>query len=271
MSEEPEPVDGLAWFGREIEAALIHKGATQNELAAATGYGAPYVSKVKNGKAMASVLFAKACDKFFNTSGYFERLLARISERGHPGWFVPYVQMEKNADIIEEYSPSFIMGMLQTPEYAEAIYRTAWPRETDDQIRARVELRMLRREALERANPPLLWVILNEAVLRTVVGSRSIMVNQLQHLLAMAEKPHVTLQVLPFSAGTPAAGQPFILLTQEDGSAVLYSEAAGRGLINDSVSDVQKWSETYNRLRAMAEPESRSLALIRSIMKEHAQ
>ncbi|KND30877.1 DNA-binding protein [Streptomyces acidiscabies] len=271
VNDESEPVDGLEWFGREVAAALEHKGATQRALAVATGYKEPYVSKVVNGKALASQHFADKCDCFFNTPGSFGRLLVRVSERGHPGWFVPYVQLEKNADIIEEYSPSFIMGMLQTPEYAEAIYRTARPRETDDQIKARVELRMRRSDALERENPPILWVILNEAVLRMVVGSRKVMADQLQHLLTTAEKPHVTLQVLPFSAGTPAAGQPFILLTQEDGSAVLYSEAAGRGFISDSASEVKKWSDTYNRLRASAESEKHSLALIRSIMKEHAQ
>jgi len=148
---------------------------------------------VKNGKAMPSVLFAKACDKFFNTSGYFERLLVRISERGHPGWFVPYAQLEKNAHRIEDYSTTFVMGMLQTPEYMEAVYRAAHPRETPEQIQARMGLRMQRREILERKNPPFLWVIFNEAVLRTVVGSPEVMVGQLQHLKEMAALPHITL------------------------------------------------------------------------------
>jgi len=271
VSEEPEPVDGLAWFGRELEAALIHKGASQNELAAATGYGAPYVSKVKNGKAMPSPLFAKACDEFFNTSGYFQRLLVRISERGHPGWFVPYAQLEKNAHRIEDYSTTFVMGMLQTSEYTEAVYRAGHPHESDDQIRARVALRMQRREVLERKDPPLLWVILNEAVLRTVVGSPEVMVRQLQHLKEMAALPHVTVQVLTFASGAPAASKSFNLLTQEDGATVLYSEAASKGFVNDSASDVRRWSDLFDRLRAAAESESRSLALIQSIMEEHAR
>lgn len=216
---------------------------------------------MKNGKAMPSVLFAKACDKFFNTSGYFERLLVRISERGHPGWFVPYAQLEKNAHRIEDYSTSFVMGMLQTPECMEAVYRAAHPRETPAQIQARMGLRMQRREILERKNPPFLWVILNEAVPRTVVGSPEVMVGQLQHLKEMAALPHITLQVLTFASGAPAASKPFNLLTQEDGATVLYSEAAGKGFVNDSASDVRTWSDRYDRLRSAAESEARSLAL----------
>jgi hypothetical protein len=58
MSDEPEPIDALEWFGRELAAALVHKGATQRELSDFTGYKQPYVSKVKNGQALPSPLFS---------------------------------------------------------------------------------------------------------------------------------------------------------------------------------------------------------------------
>lgn len=271
MREMAEPANGLEWFGQELAAALEHKGATQQELADFTGYKPPYVSKVKTGQALASPHFADGCDRFFNTSGYFARLLIRISQHGHPEWFVPYVELEKSAAKIEDYSTSFVMGMLQTPEYAEAVFRAAHPRETDSQIKARVELRLRRREVLERTDPPLLWVIFHEAVLRTSVGTPGVMAGQLQHLAVMAESPHVTLQVLAFGAGAPASGLPFILLTPDDGARVLYSETTGNGYVNDSPSAVRDWSATYDRLRATAESEKRSLTLIHSIMEEHAR
>ncbi|WP_328829553.1 helix-turn-helix transcriptional regulator [Streptomyces sp. NBC_00252] len=271
MSEEPEPANGLEWFGQELAAALDHKGATQQELADFTGYKAPYVSKVKNGKALPSFHFAEGCDHFFNTPGSFARLLIRISQHGHPEWFVPYVELEKSAAKIEDYSTSFVMGMLQTPEYAQAVFRAAHPRETEGQIKARVELRLRRRDVLDRPEPPFLWVIFHEAVLRTTVGTPGTMAGQLQHLVQMAESPHVTLQVLAFEAGAPASGLPFILLTPDDGATVLYSETTGKGAVNDSPSAVRDWSATYERLRAAAESETRSLALIHSIMEEHAR
>lgn len=265
-----EPGNGLEWFGREVAAALAHKGANQRQLADATGYKEPYVSKVKNGRARASMHFAKGCDRFFDTSGFFTRLLVRVSERGHPGWFVPYINLEKQASRIENYSNALIMGMLQTADYAEATFRATHPRETDDQIRARVDARLARREVMERDAPPLLWVILQESTLRTVVGGRSVMADQLRHLASDAGNPHITLQVLRFTAGAPASSLPFILLTPDDGATVLYSESRGQGHVSDSAAAVESARTAYDRLRASARDPDESLALIREIAEEYA-
>lgn len=269
MSEASEPANGLEWFGREVEAALAHKGATQQELADATGYKAPYVSKVKNGQALASPQFAEGCDRFFNTSGYFARLLIRVSERGHPDWFVPYLNLEKDATGVTDYSNAFVMGMLQSPEYAEATFRSTHPRESDDKIKSRVEARLRRHDVMDRPSPPLLWVILHESVLRTVVGSQSVLRGQLEHLVAEASTPHITVQVLPFRAGAPASSLPFTLLTQEDGSVVLYSETREKGHVSDSVTAVAGAQATYERLRAAALSPADSLALIRQIAEDY--
>lgn len=100
------------------------------------------------------------------------------------------------------------------------------------------------------------------------------MVGQLEHLLVSAASPHITLQVLQLKAGAPASGLPFTLLTPEDtedGAPALYSETTGQGYVNDSPSAVRTWSAIYERPRAAAEPEGRSLDLIRSITEEHAR
>jgi hypothetical protein len=260
----PEPANGLEWFGREVAAALAHKGALQRELAEFTGYQEPYVSKVKKGRALASPHFAKRCDEFFDTSGYFARLLVRVSRHGHPEWFVPYVNLERDASRIEDYSNGFIMGILQTPEYAEATFRATHPRETDDQIKARVEARMNRYEVMNRESPPLLWVILHEAALHTVVGGPAVMAAQLAHLASEANSPHITLQVLRNCAGAPASSLPFILLTPNgDGARVLYSETRDRGHVIDSASAVADAQATYDRLRAAALSPEDSVSLIR--------
>ena len=269
MREMAEPANGLEWFGQELAAALEHKGATQQELADFTGYKPPYVSKVKTGQALASPHFADGCDRFFNTSGYFARLLIRISERGHPDWFVPYVKLEKDATGITDYSNAFVMGMLQTPEYAEATFRSTHPRESDEMIKSRVEARLRRRDVMDRPSPPLLWVIVHESALRTVVGGPAVMRGQAEHLVAEASTPHITVQVLPFRAGAPASSLPFILLTQEDGSVILYSETREKGHVSDSVAAVAGAQATYERLRAAALSPSDSLTLIRQIAEDY--
>ncbi|WP_330239816.1 helix-turn-helix domain-containing protein [Streptomyces sp. NBC_00525] len=268
--QEHEPANGAAYFGAEVRALREALALSQTGLADRLHYQQAQVSKVENGVMLASEAFAQAMDRVAGTPGTYVRLRTKLSKLGHPEWFIPYIQLEKTATKVEDYSNAFVMGMLQTPEYAEAVYRAAHPRESDAQIKQRVEIRLRRREILERENPPLLWVILHESVLRTVVGSSAVMVGQLEHLLAMAANPHVSLQVLPFAAGAPSSELAFILLTQADGTTVLYSEAAGQGHVNDSAATVQEWTATYERLRASAESEARSLRLIHSIMKEHA-
>ncbi|GAA0375519.1 helix-turn-helix domain-containing protein [Streptomyces blastmyceticus] len=266
MSEEAQ--DGPAFYGQEVSCAREHAGVKQPELAEATGYKVPYVSKIENGHTLGSELFAERCDQFFRTSGYFLRLHRRISDAGHPEWFVPYVKLERQAVAIEDYSNTFIKGMLQTPAYAEAVFRAAYPRESAREIKARVESRLARHGVIERADPPRLWVVFHEATLRMIVGSRETMGEQLDYLLGESERPTVTIQVLP-NDRTPVAHLPFVLLTpRDDGPTVLYEEIRHHARVDDSASAVAEAQDVYNRLRADALPPWQSQALIRDILKE---
>lgn len=194
--------DGAAYFGQEVRFAREQRGMTQAQLAAETGYERPYVTRVESGKLLASEQFAEACDRIFGTPGFFARLRVRVSERGHPGWFIPYVNLERDATEILDYSPVVIPGIFQTREYATALFHQIHPREQAEAIKARVDPRLARREELRHGKPPLLWVVLNEAVLRTVIGSQAVMAAQLERLLAEAESPHVVIQVLPYTRGS---------------------------------------------------------------------
>ncbi|WP_172384892.1 helix-turn-helix transcriptional regulator [Streptomyces sp. MNP-20] len=272
MSDRQEPANGLEWFGRELEEALRHSGARQVELASATGYKSPYVTKVKQGRAMPSPQFAEGCDKFFNTSGYFARLLDRVSRHGHPEWFIPYLELEEKAAQVLDFSPFLVMGMLQTAEYAQALFEAANPRDPADAIKHRVELRLRRRIVLDRPDAPLLWVIVDESCLRRRVGGPEVMRGQLDHLWHVAQTPNVTIQVLPYDSGAPPAAEAFTLLkpADDDTSTVLYSEAQGIGRVIDSAAVVTTGIDRYERLRADALSPTKSLRALRDAIKEHA-
>ncbi|WP_329560778.1 helix-turn-helix transcriptional regulator [Streptomyces uncialis] len=274
MSEGMEaPANGLEWFGREVAEALRHKGATQRQLASFVGYKEPYVSKVKNGRQLPSPLFADRCDAYFNTSGWFTRLLVRVGEQGHPEWFIPYVRLEEKATQVQDFSPILVMGPLQTPEYAEALFRAAHPRAGDAQIREKVGARLARRAVLERPDPPLLWVVLDEACLWREVGGREVMHQQLEHLVKDSEDANVTLQVLPFDSGAPPAADAFTLLVfdQDGSSPVVYTEAMGLGRVVDSPSVVACGAAWFERLRADALSPEKTRSLLRDRAKEYAR
>ncbi|MGI5337454.1 helix-turn-helix domain-containing protein [Streptomyces sp. CA-181903] len=265
-----EPLSPAREFGEEVKAAREARGWTQEQLADALHCGQPYVSKVERGEQLASAAFAKQCDRVFGTPGTYARMRQRAADAGSPTWFIPYLQLEREARAICNYSTTRVTGMLQTPEYAEHVFRAANPHESVDQIRARIERRMQRREVFDRPNPPALWVILYEAALWSNVGGPEVMSNQLRRLLTASEVPHINLQVFPYSAGTAARGGPFTVLTTQDGTDVLYEETYTRGQVSDSAEVVASAQAAFERLRADALSRQESLSLIRHVMEAYS-
>ncbi|WP_310724596.1 helix-turn-helix transcriptional regulator [Streptomyces sp. N2A] len=266
-----EHLNPLQRFGRDVRQVRLARKLTQKHLGKATGYSEGYVSKVESGTLLPrpSEKFAKGCDTAFGTGELFTGLLRRIDEGDHPSWFVPYLNLERKASRILDYSANLVMGILQTEAYARAIFRASHPREDTDLIEGRVAARLRRRELFALDNPPLLWVILHEACLRTDVGGAEAMPEQLEYLLTVADSPHIELQVLPFSAGAPAVHMPFTLLTFDGSPTVLYADGPQGGKLYDSAATVASYVDSYDRLRAHALSPESSLALIKSLSKEY--
>lgn len=262
----------LSHFGSEVEEARKARKLAQKHLAAGTGYSVAYVSKVENGVLLASEKFAKGCDTVLGTNGIFTRLRRRIVESEAPTWFVPYLQLEPKAARILDFSLNCLIGVLQTQEYARAILRAGFPHESHQLIEGRVKARMRRhRDAMERKEgSPVLWAVLHEACLRTVVGGRGVMTAQLEHLIKSAESPRIDLQVLPFTAGATAAHVlSFTLLTFTDGTpTTLWTDGPQGGRLFQAETVVANMMEVHERLRAHALPPDDSISMIRTITKE---
>jgi len=269
--EGQEASSGAAFLGAEVRTWRLQAELSQRELGLRANYGQQYVAKVEAGERLASPEFADACDEVFGTPGTFGRLRKRASQHGYPDWFVPYLQLERQATGMSNYSATLVMGMLQTPEYAREVFQAVHPRASASEIDAKIERRLRRREVMEKNAPPLLWCILNEACLRTAVGGAEVMAAQLAHLLKQAESPHITLQVLPFAVGAPPAAESFTLLTFDEGPSVAYADTAMAGQLVDSPEAVANASATYDRLRAAALHPDESLSMIRSVMEEYAR
>jgi transcriptional regulator with XRE-family HTH domain len=248
-----EPVDGAAYFGEETKALREALGLSQERFADQLHYRQAQVSKVENGTVLASEAFAEAMDRVAGTPGVYARLRAKLSKQGHPEWFVPYITLEESASGITDYSCTFLMGLLQTPEYASAVFRAAHPREAEERIKAHVDVRIRRQAVIERDEPPLLWVVIHESVLRTRVGGRFVMIGQLEHLAAQMASPHVTVQVLPYEAGAAPSHLPFTLLSLHGAPHAVYTETPTHGGQVDCTSSVVTTAVgMFDRLRMAA-------------------
>ncbi|KUL37286.1 DNA-binding protein [Streptomyces sp. NRRL F-4489] len=268
----PQHLNPLQRFGQDVKQVRLARKLTQKQLGKAAGYSEAYVSRVEAGKLLPrpSEKFAKGCDIAFGTGELFTDLLRRIDEGDHPSWFVPYLNLERKASRILDYSTSLPMGILQTKDYARAVFRAYYSGANPEVIEDKVIARLRRREVFERDAPPLLWAIMHEACLRTVVGDSKVMSGQLEHLLTAAASPHVKVQVMPFSAGAPAAStKPFIVLHFTDSPTVLYTETRVGGRMHDSAQTVDAALDDYDLLRANALSLSESTDLIKTLLKEY--
>ncbi|GAA2598099.1 helix-turn-helix domain-containing protein [Streptomyces tubercidicus] len=268
----PEHLNPLERFGRDIKQVRLARKLTQKQLGRATGYSEGYVSKVESGTLLPrpSEKFAKGCDLTFGTGELFAGLLRRIEEGDHPSWFVPYLNLERKASRILDYSTNIVKGLLQTESYAQAIFEAYFSQEEAEVIEGKVTARLRRRDVFELPTPPSLWTIVHEACLRTVVGGPGVMAGQLEYLLTAAASPHIRLQVMPFSAGAPAAStRPFTVLRFTDSRTVLYTETRVGGRMHDSAQTVDAALDDYDLLRAHALAPDRSVALIKTLLKEY--
>ena len=129
-----------------------------------------------------------------------------------PDWFDNYVGLEETAVAIRTYEIQFVPGLLQTPEYARAVIESGLPTPQPHEVERAIALRMARQRLLERASPPHLWAVIDEAALRRPVGTAATVKAQLAHLLDLTVRPRITLQILPLSGAHAVAGGAFTLL-----------------------------------------------------------
>jgi hypothetical protein len=205
--------------------------------------------------------------------------LARESSR--QGWWqaygaIPhsmYVGMETEATSIHTYESMVIPGLLQTPAYAAAVIEETIPLVTVEQAAARLKVRLRRQHRIyDPARRLRLWVVLDESALRRVVGSREIMSEQLEHLHTVSTEPHITVQVLPHTAGAhPGLTGQFSLLRFPDSrDAVVYLERFTSGLCLEKPADVQQYSLVYAHLQAQALSPDHTRHLITETIKLYA-
>jgi hypothetical protein len=130
-----------------------------------------------------------------------------------PSWFETYVGLEQAASVIRIYEPVLVPGLLQTEDYTRSVVQLRHLQASANDVGRRVALRMARQEFLTQPGAPDLWLALDEAAVRRPMGSRMVQRGQLQHLMEMAQRPNVTLQVVPLHVGGPAAvSGPFTIL-----------------------------------------------------------
>jgi transcriptional regulator with XRE-family HTH domain len=185
-----------------------------------------------------------------------------------PEWFEFYVGLEAEASDIKTYEPEVVPGLLQTRDYARAMYLvTTGANEIDRKVDARLE-----RQAILRREPPAaLSAVLNEAVLLRAVGEQPVMRDQLDHLVKMSELPNVTIRVLPFaSGGHPSMNGPYVILGYADApdEAFVYLDNLTNGQALEEPEHVSGYTMVHEKLCEMALSPADSTARLREAARD---
>lgn len=177
-----------------------------------------------------------------------------------------FLNFEDRATRIVDFQLMLVPGLAQIPEYMYAVLSALRVRDREEDLEPWVKKRMGRQAILNRPNPPEVHWIMTELALRQPIGGHKVMAKQVRHLIDEAEKPNVTINVLPASvAAHPGLEGQFLIMEFADDPTVVHAEAKTTGLFLDDEDKVALYKLTAEKLTDLALDEQRSLRLLKSI------
>ncbi|BBC34062.1 XRE family transcriptional regulator [Streptomyces graminofaciens] len=285
MASNVNPTVRRRRLGQELRKLREDKGMTAEQVADRLLVSQSKISRLENGRRSISQRDVRDLCGVYEVEDQriVDSLMQMAKDSRQQGWWhafgdVPYsvyIGLETDAASLRVFAPQVIPGLLQTRAYAEAVITGALPETSTTEIEKRVQVRMRRQDRVSAEENPLrLWTVLDEAALRRVVGSRSLMREQLEHLVEMSQLPHVTMQILPFGVGAhPGLNGQYSILEFPDtaDSSVVYIEGVTSDLYLEKPHDVQNYSVMYEHLRAQALNADQTLRFILDAAKEYAR
>ncbi|MFK4146570.1 helix-turn-helix domain-containing protein [Streptomyces sp. NPDC004065] len=281
MSERrPAPTVGQVVLGRRLQELREAAGLCREEAARVLRVNPATVRRMETAEVALKVPYVQILLAAYGVgdeeTAAFVTLVEEANRPGWwqryhdvlPEWFSLYVSLEGAARLIRAYEPHFVPGLLQTEDYARAVLEGGTVgRAGAGAVERHVALRMDRQRLLERPDPPHLWVIVEETVLRRPVGAGGrVMRGQLDKLLEYTERDRVTVQVAEFADGPhPGTYAPFSLFrfAEPELPDLVYTEYLTGALYLDSRREVSTHLEVLDHMTARAASAERTRKLLR--------
>lgn len=259
----------LAAFAAQLRSWRLQMGWTQVEMGSKLGYSASLVSGIETMDKAPTADFAGRCDEVLSTPATFATLQELVAREAYPAFFAPVIPFEREAVRIHGWELGVVPGLLQTGDYARALIRSGRPMDSEDEIERIAAARLERQEIVTGQTAPLLWYVLDESVLRRVVGGLAVMRRQLDRLLDAADAPGVVVQILPFAADNHAGSDgPISVYDFASAPSVCYTGCYSGGRIVEGREEVAGLMTVINLIRASALSARDSLDLMRRIRTE---
>ncbi|MEU5364283.1 helix-turn-helix transcriptional regulator [Streptomyces sp. NPDC005925] len=285
-NSEPAPTLLKMLVGVQLTGFREDAGLSQEQAAREVGFSPAKLSRIEAGKGRKPPTEAdvRALLNLYGTDAYQSSLLLKILRRaGEPGWWQRYdkrimpewfdrlVGLQEAAATIRTFEIQYVPGLLQTADYTRAVVQRGLPNAPENEVQRRVELRMRRAQLLSREDAPQLWAVIDESVLWRVLGSPEVMREQLDHLVKMAQRPHVTLQVVPLSvtnASAPAIPITYLRFGGFDLPDVVYLEHIRSANFLEDRDETEEYRLALDRLADEALQPRETIELLRQTMEQ---
>ncbi|WP_330460751.1 helix-turn-helix domain-containing protein [Streptomyces sp. NBC_00820] len=270
----PRPEDGpgsgvVAAFGRQLKLLRVRAGLERAEFGRLTGYAAQSIASFEQGRRIPAPRFIDRADEVLDAGGVLKALKEEVARAQYPAFFRDMARLETEAVALHVYAALAVPGLLQTEEYARAVFGMRRPLLDEETVEQRVSARLARQEIFSRRPMPTLSFVVEESVLRRPIGGRSVLRGQLEQIMLHGQRRNVELQVMPNERTDHCGlGGPFTLIENGEGRRTAYVEVQRDSTLHTDRSAVREIEEQYGILRAQALTPREALKFIEKLLGE---
>ncbi|MEN8653400.1 helix-turn-helix transcriptional regulator [Streptomyces sp. 21So2-11] len=259
----------LVVFGRQLKGFRVWAQLERPEFGKLTGYSASTIAAFEQGVRIPPPKFIDKADEVLGARGILREMKEEVARAQYPAFFRDAAKLEASAAALHVYATHAVPGLLQTEEYARAVFAMQRPLLDDAVIEQRLAARLARQEIYARRPSPLMSFVIEEAVLLRPIGGEPVIRGQLEQILLFGQKRNVEIQVMPIKRSDHAAlGGPFNLIDTPGGQRIAYTEVQDDSRLYTGQPKVRELEARYGILRSQALNPSESLVRIEKLLGE---
>jgi transcriptional regulator with XRE-family HTH domain len=263
--DEIEPL--VQAVGRLLKVCREAAGMRAADFGEVMGYGEDMIRKMERGQRIPRPEFLERADQVLKAQGHLKAFMEDMRKARYPKKVRELKALEDRAVEVLVYSNHNLHGLLQTPEYAQALFEMVLPTYSSDEVERGIAARMARKAIFDREPPPMLMFIQEQVTLERPYGGKAVLRRQLQHLLEVAQLRNVSLQVMPTDREEHGGVHGLIqMLKFDDGTAIGRSDGAFIGRPVSNPRDLRILEMRYGMIRAQALRPRESVAFIEQLL-----
>ncbi|MFK0256009.1 helix-turn-helix domain-containing protein [Streptomyces sp. NPDC090445] len=266
----PDPGSGmLRVFGRQLKRFRIRAGIERPDFGDRLGYSVSTIAAYEQGRRVPPPRFIDQADDMLDAGGVLKEMKEEVARAQFPAFFRDAAKLEAEAVELHVYANQAIPGLLQTEEYARAVFGMMRPPLDEETIEQRVAARLMRQEVFAKHPAPLMSFVVDESVLRRPIGGKTVLRGQLEQILLAGQRRTVEIQVMPLGSEENAGlAGPFTLIETREGRRIAYVEVQNVSHVHVERRPVWGLEIKYGILRAQALTPRASLGYVEKLLGE---